>query len=150
MDGLAHRIIAAEGIHIGIRRSQRVGIAATTVASKMSLALTVVLTVTIFGETPSALAWGGIALAVVGVSFSSWGGSMRTASGWWLLPVIFLASAIYPYLQSELFIRYSSDEIEAEVDRWIDTLALAFAGRDRTSTAPPAQRPGSLQETAPG
>lgn len=37
--------------------------------------------------------------------------------------VIFLASAIYPYLQSELFIRYSSDEIEAEVDRWIDTLA---------------------------
>lgn len=75
------------------RAAQRVGIAATTVASKLSLALTVLLTVTLFGETPSALAWGGMALAVVGVSFSSWGGRMQSTAEWWLLPVIFLGSA---------------------------------------------------------
>lgn len=73
--------------------AQRAGIAATTVASKMSLALTVLLTVMIFKETPSALAWAGIALAVAGVSLSSWGGSMQGGTGRWLLPVIFVASA---------------------------------------------------------
>ena len=36
--------------------------------------------------------------------------------------VIFLASAIYPYLQSELFLRYDTDTVGVEVDRWIDTL----------------------------
>lgn len=74
--------------------SQRIGISPTTVASKMSLALTVLITVLIFREQPSALAWSGIALAVLGVTFSSWGGGKRGAKGWWLLPVIFFASAI--------------------------------------------------------
>ncbi|MEO5584835.1 MAG: DMT family transporter [Flavobacteriales bacterium] len=74
--------------------SQRIGISPTTVASKMSLALTVMITVLIFREQPSALAWSGIALAVLGVTFSSWGGGTRGAKGWWLLPVIFFASAI--------------------------------------------------------
>lgn len=74
--------------------SQRIGVSPTTVASKMSLALTVLITVLIFREQPSALAWSGIALAVLGVTFSSWGGGMRAAKGWWLLPVIFIASAI--------------------------------------------------------
>ncbi|MFW5823760.1 MAG: glycerol-3-phosphate 1-O-acyltransferase PlsB [Marinobacter sp.] len=37
--------------------------------------------------------------------------------------VIFLASAIYPYLQSELFLRWDTDTVEVEVDRWISTLA---------------------------
>lgn len=76
---------------IGIA-SQRVGISPTTVASKMSLAFTVLITVLIFREAPSVLAWTGIALAVLGVSFSSWGGSLQGAKGWWYLPVIFVAS----------------------------------------------------------
>ena len=74
--------------------SQRVGISPTTVASKMSLAFTVLIMVLVFREAPSALAWAGIALAVLGVSFSSWGGSLTGAKGWWLLPVIFVASTI--------------------------------------------------------
>lgn len=74
--------------------SQRIGISPTTVASKMSLALTVLLTVLIFRERPSALAWAGIALAVLGVTFSSWGDGTRGGKGWWILPVIFFASAI--------------------------------------------------------
>ncbi|SFR75288.1 glycerol-3-phosphate acyltransferase [Marinobacter daqiaonensis] len=36
--------------------------------------------------------------------------------------VVFLAGAIYPYLKSELFLRYSTDGVDAEIDRWIDTL----------------------------
>ena len=74
--------------------SQRIGISPTTVASKMSLALTVLITVFIFHEHPSALAWTGIGLAVLGVTFSSWGGSAGGSKGWWLLPVIFIASGI--------------------------------------------------------
>lgn len=73
--------------------SQRIGISPTTVASKMSLALTVMITVLIFREQPSALAWSGIALALLGVTFSSWGRGTRGVKGWWLLPVIFFASA---------------------------------------------------------
>ncbi len=36
--------------------------------------------------------------------------------------VIFLAGAIYPYLKSELFLRYSNEQVAVEIDRWIDTL----------------------------
>jgi glycerol-3-phosphate O-acyltransferase len=36
--------------------------------------------------------------------------------------VIFLASAIYPYLQSELFLRHDADDVSVELDLWIDTL----------------------------
>ncbi len=74
--------------------AQRVGISPTTVASKMSLAFTVLIMVLVFREAPSTRAWTGIALAVLGVSFSSWGGSLKGAKGWWLLPVIFVASTI--------------------------------------------------------
>lgn len=74
--------------------SQSVGISPSTVASKMSLALTVLITVFIFREQLSAMAWSGIALAVLGVTFSSWGSSRGGAKGWWLLPVIFVASTI--------------------------------------------------------
>ena len=75
------------------RASQRAGIAPTTVASKMSLALTVLVTVLLFHEQPSALAWAGIGLAVLGVIFSSWGGTASGGRELWLLPVIFFASA---------------------------------------------------------
>jgi len=36
--------------------------------------------------------------------------------------VVFLAAVAYPYLQSELFLRYSRDEAEAVINRWIDIL----------------------------
>jgi len=104
--------------------AQRVGIAATTVASKMSLALTVLLTVSIFGETPSALAWSGIALAVVGVSFSSWGGSMRTTAGWWLLPVIFLGSAFSDVLLDAA----QRTRVGPATEAVFPTLIFGFAG----------------------
>lgn len=36
--------------------------------------------------------------------------------------VIFLASVAYPYLQSELFLKYRANEVEAVINDWIDVL----------------------------
>ncbi|MBW0148903.1 glycerol-3-phosphate 1-O-acyltransferase PlsB [Marinobacter arenosus] len=36
--------------------------------------------------------------------------------------VVFLTSMAYPYLQSELFLKYPADEVEAVINRWIDVL----------------------------
>lgn len=69
------------------------GIAPTTVAAKMSLALTVPGTVLLFGEHPGAPAWAGIAMAMTGVLLGSWGGSSGAGTRRWALPVILLASA---------------------------------------------------------
>lgn len=76
------------------RSSQRLGIAPTAVASKMSLALTVMITVFLFHEHPGPWTWVGIALAVIGVTLSGMGKSLRDRSLWWLLPVIFVACAV--------------------------------------------------------
>lgn len=68
--------------------AQRAGIAATTVASKMSLVLTVAFSVVAFDEEQHLLGWIGIALAIVGVVLSSWsndGRGMHRAS---VLPVL--------------------------------------------------------------
>lgn len=70
------------------------GISPTTVASKMSLAFTVLATVLIFRERPAPLAWSGIILALAGVVLSSWGDRSVPGSRRWALPVIFVASAI--------------------------------------------------------
>ncbi len=37
--------------------------------------------------------------------------------------VVFLSSVVYPYLQSELFLRYPLDQADDIIDRWIDVLA---------------------------
>lgn len=36
--------------------------------------------------------------------------------------ILFLATTAYPYLQSELFLQYSQDEIATVIDHWIDIL----------------------------
>ncbi len=70
------------------------GLAPTTVAGKMSLALTVVSTVLLFGERPGGPAWAGIAMALLGVVLSSWGAGGSQGRRRWALPVIFVASAV--------------------------------------------------------
>ena len=69
------------------------GIAPTTVAGRMSLALTVLCTILFFHERPGTLAWAGIALALPGVVLSSWGRRAQQGGRRWALPVIFIASA---------------------------------------------------------
>ena len=74
--------------------SQRAGIAATAVASKMSLVLTVLFAVLVYGETPGAAGWTGIALALVGVVMSSWVKHRGAVRGAWMLPtILFLGNA---------------------------------------------------------
>lgn len=74
--------------------TQRIGVAVSTVASKMSLVLTVLFAVVIFGDRPGALGWVGIVLAFVAVLASSWP-SKRTGQvrSWWLPVVLFFGTA---------------------------------------------------------
>ena len=37
--------------------------------------------------------------------------------------IIFLVGSIYPYIKSELFLRWSSDEIDGVIEQWIDVMA---------------------------
>lgn len=76
------------------RSAQRVGVAVTTVASKMSLVLTVLAAVLFFQERPGTLGWTGIVLALVGVALSSWTGGGAGNRSWWMPVTIFLGSAL--------------------------------------------------------
>jgi drug/metabolite transporter (DMT)-like permease len=74
--------------------TQRAGVAATSVASKMSLVLTVLAAVALHGERPGPMGWTGILLALVGVVLSSWASGPPGARGAWALPVLlFLGNA---------------------------------------------------------
>ncbi|MBK8583360.1 MAG: DMT family transporter [Flavobacteriales bacterium] len=106
--------------------SQRTGIAPTTVASKMSLALTVVLMVLVYRERPAPMAWAGIALAIVGVTLSSWGGSGLRTKGRWLLPVIFIASACSDLLINASQRAYVAPDAEGAFSTVIFGFAAVF------------------------
>jgi drug/metabolite transporter (DMT)-like permease len=71
--------------------TQRAGVAATSVASKMSLVLTVAVAVVLYDEEPGLLGWLGIILALVGVALASWTQGPAGARGVWLLPVLLFA-----------------------------------------------------------
>ena len=66
--------------------TQRAGVAASTVASKLSLVITVLFTVLIYAERPSALAWVGIACALVAVPLSTMGSGSEARN--WMLPLL--------------------------------------------------------------
>lgn len=70
--------------------AQRMGIATTTVANRMSLVLTILIAVRVFHERPSALTWAGIALALVGVVLASWTGGATHGRSWWLPALLFI------------------------------------------------------------
>lgn len=75
--------------------AQRAGVAATTVASKMSLVLTVVFAVYLYDEQPGWIGWSGITLAVVGVVLASWVRERGASGREWLLPAtLFLGNAV--------------------------------------------------------
>lgn len=74
--------------------AQRAGIAATSVASKMSLVLTVLFAVLVLGDRPSPTGWLGIGLALVAVPLASFSAGAPGARGVWLLPLLlFLGNA---------------------------------------------------------
>ncbi|MBK6541297.1 MAG: EamA family transporter [Flavobacteriales bacterium] len=71
--------------------TQRVGVAATSVASKMSLVLTVLVLVIVEGELPGALVSMGIALAIAGVICTTWSEGVARVRGAWVLPLVLFA-----------------------------------------------------------
>lgn len=74
--------------------TQRIGLAVSTVASKMSLVLTVLFAVIVFGERPGAIVWIGILLAFAAVVASSWPSpSDRGPRSWGLPFILFLGTA---------------------------------------------------------
>lgn len=90
--------IAQAAIFIGLFylmafATQRIGVAPTTVASKMSLGLTVLVAVLVFREKPGLSGWTGIALALVGVVLASWPQGGTKAASPWLLAVLFFGNA---------------------------------------------------------
>ena len=68
--------------------TQRIGVAVTAVASKMSLVVTVLFAVIAFSERPSPLGWLGIVLALAAVFISSWSPGVPGRKRAWLLPVL--------------------------------------------------------------
>lgn len=74
--------------------TQRAGVAATSVASKMSLVITVLFTVAFLGERPSPLGWLGIVLALIAVPMASISKGAPGAKGAWILPLaLFIGNA---------------------------------------------------------
>ena len=105
--------------------AERAGVAATTVASKMSLVLTVALSVVLYREHPGAAGWTGIVLAIAGVVMSTWtrGGSAERIA--WLLPaVLFFGNSLIDLSLSAVQRHLLSPHGEAV----FPTLVFAMAG----------------------
>lgn len=80
--------------HLMGSSAQRAGLAATTVASKMSLVLTVAFGMLFLGEAQRPLGLVGIALAIIGIVLSAWQRDGRSTQRAWALPLLlFLGNA---------------------------------------------------------
>ncbi|MCB0770602.1 MAG: EamA family transporter [Flavobacteriales bacterium] len=107
------------------RTAQRAGVAASTVASKMSLVLTVLFAVVMYHEEPGITGWSGLAFAVVGVLL---GASTKSAPGQrieWKLPfVLFIGTAAID-ISINAVQRFL---LVPDTEAVFPTLALAVAG----------------------
>ncbi|MFT3885531.1 MAG: DMT family transporter [Flavobacteriales bacterium] len=125
--------------------TQRAGVAVTTVASKMSLVLTVLFAVAFYGDRPGAFGWAGIILALLGVLLTSSMGTRAATRGAILLPLVlfFGNSAI------DILINWTQrTHLTPATEAVFPTLAFVFAGgigllwimttKDRTSFQRPA------------
>lgn len=105
--------------------TQRAGVAVTTVASKMSLVLTVLFAVAFYGDRPSVFGWVGILLALVGVVLTSPNGGGASARGSMVLPlVLFFGNAAIDILINWTQRTHLTPATEAV----FPTLAFCFAG----------------------
>jgi drug/metabolite transporter (DMT)-like permease len=74
--------------------AQRSGVVASTVASKMSVVLTVLFAVIVHHERPGPWGWTGLVFAVIGVVLASLVKGPSGARGaWWLPAVLFIGTA---------------------------------------------------------
>jgi drug/metabolite transporter (DMT)-like permease len=73
--------------------ARKVGVAITTVASKMSLAVTVAIAVLVFHEQPGIWGWIGILLGLAGVVLTTRGDGTGSPRDLWLPVIVFLGGA---------------------------------------------------------
>jgi drug/metabolite transporter (DMT)-like permease len=82
--------------------SQKNGVSMTSVAVKMSIALSVILMVVLYHEPVTVSKAGGVILALTGVLFISWPekkpNEATATSSWWMLLVLFLGSGLLDFL----------------------------------------------------
>jgi uncharacterized membrane protein len=105
--------------------SQRAGVAATSVASKMSLVLTVLFAVLFLGERPSTIGWIGIGLALVAVPLASYARGAPGARGAWLMPaLLFVGNAAIDITINKV----QRDLLTPMTEPLFPTLVFAVAG----------------------
>lgn len=105
--------------------SQRAGVAATSVASKMSLVLTVLFAVLFLGERPSTIGWIGIGLALVAVPLASYARGAPGARGAWLMPaLLFVGNAAIDITINKV----QRDLLTPTTEPLFPTLVFAVAG----------------------
>jgi drug/metabolite transporter (DMT)-like permease len=105
--------------------SQRAGVAASTVASKMSVVLTVLFAVLVHQERPGMLGWTGLIFATAGVVLASWTSGPRGARSQWLLPtVLFIGTACVDISINAV----QRGMLSLRTEAVFPTLCTAFAG----------------------
>jgi drug/metabolite transporter (DMT)-like permease len=105
--------------------AQRAGVAATTVASKMSLVLTVLFAVFVYGDRPGPSGWTGIILALIGVVLASWVRNRGAVRGEWILPtILFFGNAIIDIAINWI----QRNRLTASTEAVLPTMVFACAG----------------------
>lgn len=105
--------------------TQRSGVAASTVASKMSVVLTVLFAVVVHHERPDLLAWIGLAVAMVSVVLvASSAGRSEQGTRWRLPLALFIGVACIDITINAVQRSVLTPELEAV----FPTLGLGFAG----------------------
>lgn len=105
--------------------TQRAGVAATSVAGKMSLVLTVLFTVVFMRERPSEMGWAGIVLALIAVPLASYTSGAPGARGAWLLPTLLFIGNAAIDISLNLVQRYL---LEPRTEAMFPMLVFAVAG----------------------
>ena len=105
--------------------AQRAGVAASTVASKMSLLLTVLFAVVIYHESPGTLGWIGLLFAIISVVLGAWTARPRDGKAEWTLPFILFFGTACIDISINAVQRFL---LTSDTEAVFPTLALGAAG----------------------
>jgi drug/metabolite transporter (DMT)-like permease len=122
--------------------AQRAGVAASSVASKMSVILTVLFSVVVHHERPGLLGWTGLLFAVAGVVLASWTtGVPGTRKQWWLPLLLFVGTACIDIAINTVQRTLLTPSTEAV----FPTMGLGIAGLFATITVLRGNEAGALR-----
>lgn len=106
-------LFATMFILIGVS-AQRVGVAMTTIAARMSLVLTVLFSVHLFAEDPGPWGWAGITLAIMGLVLANWKKDAGRLKRAWVLPIVILIGSALCDIGVGYAQRMRTNEVNAE------------------------------------